>query len=247
MAARTPASTAARDASRLSVGHRGDRLLEALAGRLVPVVQDPETERLGQRQRRAGFSGVVAQQGVGVAEAGDSQAVLRLRVVDAVATRKMGARLEADVGASAQHLGGELERDLVPRPCQQVDREQRFATHGVDVGEGVGRGDAAPVVGVVHDRGEEVGGRDHRAATRPLVDPYGGTVVAVLEAHDEITDTGSSRGASGQVGQHALELTGRHLAGTATAGGVLGEPDVGELGGHAARLGARARTSPPPE
>ena len=50
--------------------------------------------------------------------------------------------------------------------------------------------------------------------------------------------------AAGQVGQHALELARRHLAGAAAAGGVLGQADVGRLGGHAARLG-RVREAMP--
>ena len=49
--------------------HRVDRLLEALAGRLVPVVEDADAERLGERQRQAGLAGVVAQQAVGVRDA----------------------------------------------------------------------------------------------------------------------------------------------------------------------------------
>ena len=92
VAARTPASRAARDASRLRRGHRGDRLVEPLAGRLVPVVEDAEPERLGQGERGAGRGGVVAQQAVGVGEAGDGEAVLRLRVVDAVPAGQVGSR-----------------------------------------------------------------------------------------------------------------------------------------------------------
>ena len=48
-------------------GHHGDRLIEALPGGLVPVVQHADPQRLGQRQRRAWFPGVVAQQRFGSA------------------------------------------------------------------------------------------------------------------------------------------------------------------------------------
>ena len=45
-----------------------------------------------------------------------------------------------------------------------------------------------------------------------------------VQTHDQLTGPGASRGRR-QAGQHALELAGRHLAGAAAAGGVLGEPD----------------------
>jgi hypothetical protein len=70
----------------------------------------------------------------------------------------------------------------------------------------------------------------------------------VLEAHEEVTDTGARRAAARQVCQHALELTGRHLAGAPPTGGVLGEANVSDCAGHGARLGgaqgARSLDSP---
>src|SRR3546814_2551584 len=68
-------------------GHHRDRLLEPLPGRLVPVVQDAQANRLGQGQWRARQGGVVAEQVFRVGEAGDGHAVLRFGVVDAVAAR----------------------------------------------------------------------------------------------------------------------------------------------------------------
>ena len=168
-----------RDASRAAL-EAGAVCATDVTGRLVPVVQHAQAERLGEREGYAGPAAVVAQQPVGVREPGHRETVLRLRVVDAVSTGEVRVRLEADVGAAAQHLGSELERDPVARPGQQVHRHQRVPAHRVDVGQRVDGGDQAPVVGVVHDRREEVRRGNHRAAARPLVDPYGGTVVAVL-------------------------------------------------------------------
>jgi hypothetical protein len=171
----------------------------------------------------------VALQPVGVGEPGDGQAVLRLRVVDAVPTGEMGRRLHADVGAAAQDLGGQLEGDPVTRPGQQVDRHQRRTAHRVDVRQRVGCRDPAPVVGVVDDRGEEVCGGDDRAVA---VDAYGGAVVAVVEADKEVAALAAGR----QVGEDPLELAGRHLAGTAASRGVLGETQGRALlGGHPAQ------------
>ena len=47
------------------------------------------------------------------------------------------------------------------RPAQQVDGEDRTATHGVDVGQRVRGRDATPVVGVIDDRREEVDRAEH--------------------------------------------------------------------------------------
>ena len=54
--------------------------------------------------------------------------------------------------------------------ADQVQRGQRGAAHGVDVAEGVGRGDPAEVEGVVHDRGEEVGRQDQREIVAQAID-----------------------------------------------------------------------------
>jgi hypothetical protein len=51
-------------------------------------------------------------------------------------------------------------RQLVERHADDRQRHDRRAAHGVDVGEGVGGGDAAEVARVVDDRHEEVGGGD---------------------------------------------------------------------------------------
>ena len=108
--ARMPAATAARPASRVERGHRRDRLLRHLAGRLHPAVEHADAERLGQRQRRAGDRGVVADQPVEVDQPGDGHAVLRLGVVDRVAAADVAAGLLRHLEPAAQHLGGELGR-----------------------------------------------------------------------------------------------------------------------------------------
>ena len=89
----------------------------------------------------------------------------------------------ADVQAAAQHLAREVERQHVARPGQQVDRDERRAAHRVHVGQRVGRGDPAPVVRVVDDRGEEVGG-GHDGPPRAGADH--GRVVAVVEADEQL-------------------------------------------------------------
>ena len=42
-----------------------------------------------------------------------------------------------------------------------VERQERFCAHGVDIGEAVGGSDGTVIVGVVHYGGDEIGG-DHQ-------------------------------------------------------------------------------------
>ena len=143
---------------------------------------------------------------VRVGEPGHGQAVLRLDVVDGVPAGQVARRFRSDRGPAPQDLRGQVEWDPVARPHQEVHGHERVAAHGVDVGQGVGRGDPAPVVGVVHDRREEVGGHHHRPMA---VDAHHRRVVTVLQADDQVV----LRVADPESGQHALQLTRRHLAG----------------------------------
>jgi len=186
----------------------------------VPAVEHAAAERLGERQRDPGRPGVVAQQPVGVREAGDGHAVLRLGIVDAVPPADVAAGLLRHVKTAAQHLAGDLQGQHVPGPAEQVHRHQRAPAHRVDVGERVGGRDPAPVVGVVDDGGEEVGGQHDGLVA---LDAHDRRVVAGRQPDQEV---GAVAGGH-QSGQHLLELAGWDLAGAAAAVGVLREPDRG--------------------
>ena len=62
-----------------------------------------------------------------------------------------------------------LRGQHVDRHADQRQRQDRPAAHRIDIGDRVGRGDAAEVVRVVDDRHEEVGGRDQRLLVVELV------------------------------------------------------------------------------
>ena len=89
-------------------------------------------------------------------------AVLGLRVVDGVPAGDQATGRAGDGRATVEHLCQQLERQVLPRPRHQVQREQGSAAHGIHVGQRVRRRDAAPVVGIVDDRGEEVRGHHDR-------------------------------------------------------------------------------------
>ena len=75
------------------------------------------------------------------------------------------------------------KRQPLARPRDEVQREERRAAHRVHVGERVRRGDAAPVVRVVDDRREEVGGDDDGEIVAEAVD---GRVVGGVEADEQV-------------------------------------------------------------
>jgi hypothetical protein len=218
-----------RRSARVQGGHRRDRVLEDLAGRLVPVVEHPDPEWFRQCQRRSRRRGVVAQQPVGIGDPGDGHPVERFGGVDAVAADDGAARLLRDVEPALEDAGGELGWQHVTGPAEQVDRDDGGAAGGVDVGQGVRRSDPSEVDGVIDHRAEEVGGRQD---SLPAHDPDDRAVVTVVEPDDHLRPVHLA-----QPGDHRLQLTRWDLARTAPAVGESGEPDGGDIG-HGHRLDA---------
>jgi len=128
----------------------------------VPGIEHARADRLGQAERQARPPGVNQQQRGRIRGAGHRHAVLRLRIVDAVPPGYVTMRRAPHIQAAAQHFRREFGRELVARPAEQVNGDQRLAAHRVDVGHGVGSGDPPEGVTVVHDRSEEVGGQHYR-------------------------------------------------------------------------------------
>src|SRR5699024_7499622 len=165
--------------------HRVDRGGEDLAGGLVAVVEQPHAHGLREGDGQARDGGVVAQQPVRVGGAGDGHAVGGFGTVDRVSADDRDARVARDGQSAAQDLGHELHREGLARPGDEVDRDDGGAAHRVDVAHRVRGGDAAPVVRVVDDGGEEVrGGED----CEPVLDADRGGVVAVVEAHEDLLE-----------------------------------------------------------
>src|SRR6185437_2583165 len=167
----------------------------------------------------------VADGGVGVAEdaarigaAGHGDAELELFVDDGVATDDDRAGLVDLVLPAAQDFGEDLERQLAGGETDDVERGERLAAHGVDVGEGVGGGDLAEGVGVVDDRREEVDGLDEREIVGE--DEHAGVVEGL--APDEEPGIGVEReGAEG-----GREIAGPELGGAPGTAGERRQPDA---------------------
>ena len=223
VAACTPTSSAASRAPALSVVITSIAVARSAAvasPRFTAVEMHSESDRLGQHQRVAGFRGRVREHRVGVDGADHRQAVLRLRVVDRVAAGDEAAGRRGRRGPAVEHARQQLERQPFARPRHEVQREQRGAAHRVDVGERVRGRDPAPVVRVVDDRREEVGGDDDGEV---VTEPVDRGVVGGVEP-DEQVRVGARVHAPHQP-EHGAQVGGRELAGAAGAVRERREPD----------------------
>ena len=135
------------------------------------VLGDPSLDRGGHQAGadRLGEEDGVSVAGTAVAEdpprvdrAGDRHPVLRLGVVHRVTPDDRHARGVENPPGTGDHPPGQRERQGVARPGDDLEGGQRRARHRIDVGEGVRRRDPPPVLGLVHDRGEEVHGLHDR-------------------------------------------------------------------------------------
>jgi hypothetical protein len=68
------------------------------------------------------------------------------------------------------------------REARDIEGRQRLAAHGINVGEGIGRGNGAEKVRIVHNRGEKVHGQDQGG---PVVEAKDSRVVGGVNADDE--------------------------------------------------------------
>ena len=170
-------------------------------------VRDAGAERFGAEQRVARTRAGVAHDAVGACGAEHREAVLRLVVFDGVAAGQKRPGFAHLVRAAAQHLGHDVFSEAA-RKGEDVEGRERARAHREHVGERVGRGDGAELVGVVHHRREEVE-REHGGGV--VVEAVDGCVVGGLEAQQKL-GRGRRRDALQYVGEVARTPLGRSTA-----------------------------------
>ncbi len=94
------------------------------------------------------------------------------------------------LGAAREDLAEDVPVPAFAREADHAERVEGLAAHGVDVADGVGRGDGAVVARVVDDGREEVDRGDQCAR---LVQAHDGGVVAVLGADEQRARAGQLR------------------------------------------------------
>ena len=217
----TPGSDLGRHA--IEPQHASNGTVEHVGARLVVLARrcdDAGAERLGEEQPVAGTEPALDEDPIGMDPSRHAESVLRLVVHDRVATGDDPAGLGDLVGAAAEDLGDDRLWH-VSREAGHGEREHHLAPHRVDVRHGVGGGDRAPRVRVVHYRREEI---DRLHDRHVGTDPVDGRVVGALEPDEQVRVAGVVGGLD--AGEHLLEISRSHLGSSAGARGVRGEPDL---------------------
>ena len=111
------------------------------------------------------------------------QAVNRLDRIDAVATCDGNACCLTDALTALQNLANHLGAEHIDRHADQSHSKDGCAAHGVNIADGVGRGNATKVKRVVNDGHEEVGGGDQRLLVIQLVDRG---IISRVYAHQQL-------------------------------------------------------------
>ena len=166
-------------------GHEALGKLPAVLGqklRLLRGGQDADAEGLREEKHVAGLCAGVRQNFVRVDKTSHGKAVFRLVVIDRMTAGDERARLIDLVIAAAQDLVDGILRHGF-RHGHNIQAQLRLAAHGVDVGQGVRRGDLAEHIRVVRDGREKVDGLHERQLVRDLIN---GRVVALVKADEQI-------------------------------------------------------------
>ena len=134
--------------------------------RLRAVAATPVPRGFVSTRTSPGSAAALVVNDLGVNESDHRKAVFWLLVVDRMSAHDRHAGRCHDVGTTSQHVGQQLERERVSRPPNHLQGGERLSTHGVDVRDRVGGGNATPVVRFIDDRRQEVDGLNE-GATRP--------------------------------------------------------------------------------
>ena len=114
-------------------------------------------------------------------ETDDHHTVLRLLVVDRVSTDYRNPRLARFFLTATQNLSQDRSIQFLDRESDDVESEQRSATHRVDVAYGVRCCDRTERVRIVDDRCEEIERRDKGFTSFQRVHR---PIVGILESYE---------------------------------------------------------------
>ena len=123
--------------------------------------QNPHAQRLGEVKATTGLGRVIAFHVLFFNQPRDCQPEDRLRSVNRVSPGQRNTRRFANTATASHHLACHFRRQHIHRPPQNGNRHQWRTPHRVDIADGIGCCNAPKIKGVIHNRHEEVGGRNH--------------------------------------------------------------------------------------
>jgi len=144
---------------------------------------DAGAQGLGEHQQVPGAGSALGVDALRMHQPGDRQAVFHLRVLDTVPPHQQGPGFVHLVQPPPKHRLEGFRRLALQGKADDIHGQQRPAPHGVDVREGVGRGDGPELIGIVDDGGKEIYRLDQGQLRGQTIDPG---VVRRLQSHQEI-------------------------------------------------------------
>jgi len=140
-------------------------------------------EGFGEDQYITGSGAAVADEAIFGDGARDHQAIFWLLIIDGMAAEYGDAGLPGFFRAALENVRQNLQGELVAGEADDIQGKQRRGPHGVNIGEGIGRGDLAELVGIVDDGGEEIDALDENPAVGQAVRSG---VVGIVEADENV-------------------------------------------------------------
>ena len=130
-----------------------------------------------------------------------------------------------------EHLTCHLGREFIDRPAQNGNGQNGFAPHGIDIADGVGRGNTPKVESIVDNGHKEIGGADDGFAVAQV--EHGGIIAGVVANQQarKLRLIGGLLPAGGAVMQDFIEDLGGYFAAAASPVAILRQFDGGRFGG----------------
>ncbi len=178
-------AAAARGGVLVQRGHGLHSGLHGLLGRLAHPARradNAHAQPLGQDQPVPRLAAVVVVDAVRVDDPCDRQAVLHIGIRNGMPAGQGPSGLNHLLRAAAHDLPQDVQIHLF-RETDDIQRRLYLPAHGVHITQGIGGGDAAKGIGVVHHRREEIQGLHNGSFIRHPVD---GGVIPAVKAHQQV-------------------------------------------------------------
>ena len=176
----------------------------------VGGTDQPHAKRLGQKKLVARAAGIVGRQAVRVYQTSHRQAVLHAGIGNGVPTRQRAPGFGHLFGTAAQDLPQHVQIHALGE-ADEIQCRFDLTAHGVDIAQGIGRGNLPEGIGVIDHRREEI----HRLhQSNVLGNAVDGSIVPAVVANQKV----GVFFAPGQLFQNAAQYPGPQLGGASAAG-----------------------------
>lgn len=180
--------------------------------------ENADTQRLRQQQHISSLGAGIAAHSGRIDHPQANQTVDRLQHINRMTAGNRNSSLRTYLGTSAQHLADDLDRQAFKRHSDHGKSKDRLRPHGIDVGQGIGCGNAAKIMWIVDDGSEKISRRHNRLLFVELIHRC---IIRRISTHEQGCRHHSGWYFSKQPGQHGR----RDFAATASAMGEFSQFD----------------------